>query len=182
MPWRLSRSHLNGLFVMCKNLSNLQPAFSAWQSLVYCTDVVSWVIIFLKPFFFSFYSAHLENMPRHGVDFPRLPWDPLGLASLALMEMLPGWCLQSYFSAPDPRTELWWMSRCTQLVPYRPTTPAMGSVGWSGIQDPHKRTEVAPSWLRNGSQCWHYKSLLDPKLPYRPKPRVCCPWPILKAE
>lgn len=66
---------------MYKNLPNLQPAIAAWQSLVYCADTISWVIIFLKPFFFffAFYSAHVENMPRYCVDFPSLPWDPLGL-------------------------------------------------------------------------------------------------------
>lgn len=53
VPQRLSRSHLNCLFVMYKNLPNLQPAIAAWLALVYCADIVSWVIIFLKPFFLS---------------------------------------------------------------------------------------------------------------------------------
>lgn len=41
VPLRLSRSHLNCLFVMYKDLPNLQPATVAWQSLVYCADIVS---------------------------------------------------------------------------------------------------------------------------------------------
>lgn len=33
MPQRLSMRHLNYLFVMYRNLPNLQPAMEAWQSL-----------------------------------------------------------------------------------------------------------------------------------------------------
>ena len=65
MPWRLSRSHLNCLFVICKHLPNLQPTVAVRQSLVYGADIVSWVIIFLKPLYVCvFYSSHLANMPR----------------------------------------------------------------------------------------------------------------------
>lgn len=52
VPQRLSMSHLNSLFVMYKNLPNLQPAMEAWQYLFYCVDMDSQVIIVLKSVFF----------------------------------------------------------------------------------------------------------------------------------
>ena len=80
MPWRLSRSHLNCLFVICKNLPNLQPTVAVWKSLVYGAVIVSWVIIFLERVCVCvcvcvcvFYLPHLENMPRYHVDFSQAP-------------------------------------------------------------------------------------------------------------
>ena len=163
---------------MCKNLPNLQPTVAVWQSLVYGADIISWVIISLKPLCVCFILRISKICPDVMLIFPRLPWDPLGLLSLALMEMLSGWCLPSHFSAPDPCTELRWMSQGMQQPPPRP----VGFQKRSGVQDPRRRTQVAPSWLGNGSHCWCYKSLLDTELPCRPEPRVCCPWLILKAE
>ena len=101
---------------MCKNLPNLQPTVAVWQSLVYGADIISWVIISLKPLCVCvFYSPHLKNMPRYHVDFSQAPMrSPRPSLSLALMEMLSGWCLPSHFSAPDPCTELRWMSQGMQ--------------------------------------------------------------------
>ena len=92
MPWRLSRSHLNCLFVICKNLPSLQPTVAVRQSLVYGADIVSWVIIFLKPLCVCvcFILPISKICPDSMLIFPRLPWDSLGLLSLALMEMLSG--------------------------------------------------------------------------------------------
>lgn len=129
MPQRLSRSHLNCSFVMYKNLPNLQPAIAVRQSLVYCADIVSWVVIFLKPSL-VFHSAHLKNMARHHVDFPRLPRDPLGLPSLALMEMLPGWYLQSRFSALDPTLS---SSGCHSALSPPPPPPPLWNL-WNGLE------------------------------------------------
>lgn len=140
MPWRLSRSHLNCLFVMCKNLPNLQPAVAAWQSLVYCADIVSWVIIFLKPFFCilfcpsrkyaqawcCFSQAPLRS-PR-----PCLSCSDGNAARVVftILFLSPG----SPHSAVVDAT-----GHSARSLPPHPA--AMGFVEWSGIQD-HKRTEV----------------------------------------
>lgn len=170
MPGRLSRSHLNCLFVMYKNLPNLQPAIAAWQSLIYCVDIVSWVIIFLKTFFFFFFllfSSHLENLPTHCVDFPRLPWDPLGLPSLPLMKNAARVVFAISFLTPGSLH--WAMVDVTvHSAPHATFPHGIGGTDWN--LGSSRNTEIAPSSLRNESRCWHRKSLLDAKLPHKPVP------------
>lgn len=165
---------------MYKDLPNLQPATVAWQSLVYCADIVSWVIILLKPFFFllfafAFYFVHLENMPRHCVDIPGPPWDTLpssdGNAArvvLAISFLSPGslhWAMggvtvRSAHHAPSPPVHLW----------KGPEFRILGAT---------QKLFLLGGGMR---RCWHHERIMDAKLPCKLTPQTWCPWLTLKAE
>lgn len=128
MPGRLSRSHLNCLFVMYKNLPNLQPAIAAWQSLVYCADTISWVIIFLKPFFcFLFCPCR-----KHAQVLCGFSQSPLRSLRPSLTDSDGNAARGAFaisFLTPDPCTELQWMSQGTK--PSRLLPPGVCGMPWN---------------------------------------------------